>query len=174
MRNRKEARKLTKIRIREVKTGNKRERIPTIQLDETTLDQIDKLEVYEADYKKLLSECRALLEYVTKDRVMTYWKVADLILAFRSKYEAAGLMKTLCLDLNIPLRTLSYFLRFRQEYEDFNKTIPWAYYIELLNHLPKEHRGEFERRIVLGKIKNRDDLRAQIKSYRKQKDIRIY
>jgi len=112
-----------------------------------------------------------LLQRARKDRLTTYWKIADRIIAFRSKYEAIGLMKTLHSDLGIPQRTLSYFLRFRQEYETFDKTIPWAYYIELMNHLPKAHHEEFHKRITLGKIKNRNDLRSQIKSYRKKKMI---
>jgi hypothetical protein len=132
------------------------------------------LEEFEVDYKRIVDRCRVLLEQAKRDRVTTYWKIADLILTFRAKYETIGLMKTLHFDLDIPQRTLSYFLKFRQEYEVFDKMIPWAYYIELLNHLPKKHREEFHRRITLGKIKNRDDLRVQIKSYRKEKKILLH
>ena len=105
--------------------------------------------------------------------MQTYWKIADLIQSFREKYDAIGLIKTIHLDLKVPQRTLSYFLRFRQEYETYDKTIPWAYYIELLNHLPKAHREEFHKRIAKGEIKNRDDLRLQIMAYRKKNGIRI-
>ena len=132
------------------------------------------MEEYETDYKKLVNKCRALLEHAKENRVTTYWKVADLIMTFRAKYEAIGLMKTLHLDLGIPQRTINYFLKFRQEYETFDKTIPWAYYIELLNHLPKIYRKEFHERIVHGEIQNRNDLRYQIKSYRKKKKIQIH
>jgi hypothetical protein len=162
---------LSKIRFREVKTGDKTERIPTVEFDEEALEQIDKLEEYEADYKKLVKQCQTLLEQARKNKVQIYWKIADLIQSFRSKYETIGLMKTLHSDLNIPQRTLSYFLRFRQEYETFDKTIPWAYYIELMNHLPKAHREEFHKRITKGEVKSRDDLRVQIKAYRKKKKI---
>jgi len=135
------------------------------------LEQIDKLEEYETDYKNLVSDCRALLNQAKEDRVAAYWKTAERILAFRNKYEVTGFMKTLNLDLGISARTLGYLLQFRQEYETYNKRISWAYYLELLTHLPRPHRKGFQEKILTGEITSHKNLRSQMMKYRKENKI---
>ena len=124
-------------------------------------------------YATLLEECKKIQEdkFRLTDATAINWEIGRKTHEYVKKrmlgeIKEYQLIKKLSHDLcstQIPA-----FLNFYREYPDLNKRrkkLTWALYYHLLS-LPKKERTFYEKKLLSGEIKNREELRAILRRRR--------
>lgn len=134
----------------------------------------------QSDYAVFIKECKKIQNKISDNRKnrgdpILKWELADKIYNFAKTLEANGfifanLTEAISRDLEISIRPVNYLIEFRTTYPNIkliNKEISWDKYRELLDISDLSLRKEFEKKMLSGELKSREDVRNFKKQLKK-------